>query len=464
MNKLGLKLFTSISLSVLLIFVLFVVLANYFLPKYYIYQTKQKLGEAVQTIQQLPEDALASSVPQLEEKYRITTAYGPVDQSLEDLNDSLLQQLAKKRVTLNKFWITEESLRKVEGGGRVNKIYDQGKLKSQFYASFIRKGPYLVLAGVSMAYVGDTVRMMNEFTLYLAVLSVILTMGVVWLVSYRVTKPLKELGGVARDIAELNFRRTNIHTRDEIGELAASVNAMSAKLEAAHEDLSRKNTSLKRFMSDITHELKTPVSLIQAYGEGIQDGLDDGSYVATILKQSESMSRMIGELLEFSKIEQGMLVRSLFPLKPLLQDCLDKFRIELEFREIELVIEDHAPGTPEVEADLEQIRTVFLNLLGNAVKYTADRRIHMSWHEDGDSCVFHIRNGIVGDLPDLSLLWEPFYVLENSRNKERSGTGLGLAIVKAVLERHGYRYAVDISEGNIHFTIHFLMANSPRTG
>ncbi|GAB6990698.1 HAMP domain-containing sensor histidine kinase [Paenibacillus pini] len=460
MNKLGRKLFISISLAVLFIFVIFVLLTNMFLPKYYIYKTKAKLGEAIETIVELPANNFIASIPQLEERYNLTIVYDSVQQKENDLNDSLLEQFSKKAVKLNKFWITKESLDKVEAGSRVNKIYDQGKLKSSFYTSFIRKDQRIIVIGVSMAYLSDTIQIINKFILYLAILSVLIIVMVIWIVSYRMTRPLKELGEVAKDISALHFRKAKVHTKDEIGELALSINTMSDKLSAAHDDLLRKNLSLRRFMSDITHELKTPISLIQAYAEGIEDGLDDGSYVQTILRQNESMTRLIDELLDFAKIERDILERNSFALKDLFYECVEKFQIELDSRQITLVTQDEIQGNPMIHADLDKIRIVFHNLLSNAVKYTADQRIQVSLKEQGSDLILHMSNGIHEDIEDVSQLWEPFYVLESSRHKERSGTGLGLAIVKSILDQHGYDYQLAVNEQVIHFYVYFKKNSS----
>ncbi len=96
-------------------------------------------------------------------------------------------------------------------------------------------------------------------------------------------------------------------TNDEIGDLATSINIMSEKLHEAHEDLTDRNEHLKRFMGDVTHELKTPIALVKAYSMGIKDGLDDGTYIDTIIKQTDQISNLIEELLRFSKLERDVL-------------------------------------------------------------------------------------------------------------------------------------------------------------
>lgn len=462
MNKLGRKLFLSIASAVLLIFVLFVLLANLFMPKYYIYKTKEQLGEAVSAISGLPGPQWIEAIPQLERQYRVTIVYDDWRKRENDLNESLQQQLAKKKVTLSKFWVTDASLKKAIAGSRVNKIYDQGKLKSSFYAGLIRKDDSIVLIGLSMAYVSEAIGMINEFILILAVGSVLIIVLTVWLLSYRMTKPLKELGQVAKDISELRFRKARVGARDEIGELAESINAMSDKLKAAHADLSRKNASLKRFMAGMTHELKTPVSLIQAYAEGMQDGLDDGSYAATILRQNEGLAKLIDEFLDFAKIERDELERRPVAVKELFRECAETFSIELAAKRLKLALRDDLPGNPCIEADPDQMRMVFRNLIGNAVKYAAGERIDVSFGKLGDEIELRISNRFAGEIADASRLWEPFYVEESSRHKELSGTGLGLAIVKTVLDRHGFRCHAVTEDQTICFYIGFK-EKSPRS-
>ena len=129
-----------------------------------------------------------------------------------------------------------------------------------------------------------------------------------------ITTPLKELSDVAQDISHLQFKRTKVKTNDEIGELANSINIMSEKLHEAHQDLTDRNEHLKRFMGDVTHELKTPIALVKAYSMGIKDGLDDGTYVDTIIKQTDQISNLIEELLRFSKLERDILQKKNSPL------------------------------------------------------------------------------------------------------------------------------------------------------
>lgn len=269
-----------------------------------------------------------------------------------------------------------------------------------------------------------------------------------------ITTPLKELSDVAEEISRLKFKRTKVKTNDEIGDLANSINIMSDKLHEAHQDLTDRNEHLKQFMGDMTHELKTPIALVKAYSMGIKDGLDDGTYVDTIIKQTDQISNLIEELLRFSKLERDILQKEEFPIEPLVQSIIDKHKIELESKEINLQV-NNTVGDTIIYADLNKMGMVFQNLISNAIKYTTNQNVEIYLQNRNDGIYFQIQNGIHAEqIKDIDKIWEPFYVLESSRSKEKSGTGLGLAIVKSILERHGFEYGVSTIDGEIQFDIY----------
>jgi len=367
------------------------------------------------------------------------------------IDDELRMQLTRKRVALNKLWITKEEVMKVKNFRQANKIYDQEKIKSSFFVKYIAKDDMLILVGVSIAHSNEVIKTLNSFYLYILGFSLFLIIVLVWIFSKTITTPLNELSDVAENISRLKFKRTKVKTNDEIGDLANSINIMSDKLHEAHQDLTDRNDHLKRFMGDVTHELKTPIALVKAYSMGIKDGLDDGTYVDTIIKQTDQISNLIEELLRFSKLERDILHKEEFPIEPLVQSIIDKHKIELESKEINLQVNYNA-GDAIVYADLNKMRMVFQNLISNAIKYTTNQNIKIILEEKNGIVYFQIQNGIAAEgIKEIDKIWEPFYVLESSRSKEKSGTGLGLAIVKSILERHGFEYGVSVEDGEIQF-------------
>lgn len=369
------------------------------------------------------------------------------------MNEALRMQLTKKKVVLNKLWITKDEVMKVKAEGQSNKLYDQEKLKASFFAKYIAKDNTIILMGTSIAHSNEIIKTLNTFYLYILCFSLLLIILLVWILSKIITTPLKDLSDVAQDISHLKFKRTKVKTNDEIGELANSINVMSEKLHEAHQDLTDRNEHLKRFMGDVTHELKTPIALVKAYSMGIKDGLDDGTYVDTIIKQTDQISNLIEELLQFSKLERDVLQKEEFPIEPLVRSIIDKHKIELESKEIQLQTNSNIKNQV-IYADLNKMGMVFQNLISNAIKYTTNQNIIITLEERNKSVYFQIKNGINAEqIQDIEKIWEPFYVLDSSRSKEKSGTGLGLAIVKSILERHGFDYGVSTKEGEIRFYI-----------
>ena len=453
MNKLGKKLFLSISLTVILIFTISLLLINYLLPKYNIYKTRESLEGITAQIQSIPRDQLDEAITSIENKGNITIAYTSINNSEDHINDELRMQLTRKRVALNKLWITKEEVMKVKNFGQANKIYDQEKIKSSFFVKYIAKDDMLILVGVSIAHSNEVIKTLNSFYFYIFGITIFLIIVLVWILSTTITRPLKELSNVAEDISRLKFERAKVKTNDEIGDLATSINIMSEKLHEAHEDLTDRNEHLKRFIGDVTHELKTPIALVKAYSMGIKDGLDDGTYLNTIIKQTDHISNLIEELLRFSKLERDVLQKEEFSIKSLVQSILDKHKIELESKEIDLQVNYNVDDVV-VYADVNKMRMVFQNLISNAIKYTANQNIIITLEDRNKSIYFQIKNGIPTDkIKDIEKIWEPFYVLESSRSKEKSGTGLGLAIVKSILERHGFEYGVSSIDREIQFYI-----------
>ncbi|KAA0745596.1 sensor histidine kinase [Bacillus sp. AY3-1] len=453
MNKLGKKLFLSISLTVILIFTISLLLINYLLPKYNIYKTRESLEGITAQIQSIPSEQLDEAITSIENKGNVTIAYTLINNSEDRINDELRMQLTRKRVALNKLWITKEEVMKVKNFGQSNKIYDQEKIKSSFFVKYIAKDDMLILVGVSIAHSNEVIKTLNSFYFYIFGITIFLIIVLVWILSTTITRPLKELSNVAEDISNLKFERAKVKTNDEIGDLANSINIMSEKLNEAHEDLTDRNEHLKRFMGDVTHELKTPIALVKAYSMGIKDGLDDGTYIDTIIKQTDHISNLIEELLRFSKLERDVLEKEEFDIKSLVQSILDKHKIELESKEIDLQV-NYNVGDAVVYADVNKMKMVFQNLISNSIKYTANQNIKITLEDRNENIYFQIQNGMNAEqMKDIDKIWEPFYVLESSRSKDHSGTGLGLAIVKSILERHGFDYGVSTIEGDIRFYI-----------
>ncbi|MDQ0416586.1 signal transduction histidine kinase [Croceifilum oryzae] len=456
MNKLGRKLAITISISIMLLFSLSMLANYFFLPNYYKYQIRKELQAVTHEIETTPTPNLDELIANLEEKYSVNIVYEKIVDNEEDLNWKLREQLARKRINLNKFWITQDTLHKVKEGQNQYVLYDQGKLKSSFSTSLIEKDNLLIVVGVSIVHFREAAEVINSFMIYTFGFAISILLFLVWIWSRKITNPLKVLTDISQDISRLDFKKVDIKTNDEIEDLADSINKMSDELKTAHDDLKRKNQNLKRFMSDITHELKTPLALMKAYSVGIQDGLDDGTYLQTILRQIDNVSSLIDELLEFSRVEREELKKKEFDLISLFHSCLEKHQIEIQQKQIYLDVQTTISPAIQVYADPSKIEKVLNNLVSNAIKYTEGTTIRVKFDETNEDVLFTIENQTsLQDPTDIARIWEPFYVNELSRNKDKSGTGLGLAIVQSILQRHQLKYGIRLLDGSIQFYIYF---------
>lgn len=430
--------------------------------KYYLHKMKAHLSKVTKEIDayelgnQHSIKNIEEAINNAEDRYHVTIVYEPLQEDIDYFNESIEQKLHHKNIVLNKFWITKDTIAKLKQGTNVNKLYNQGKIKSSFLVSLIKKEDMAVMAGVAITHDSDTIKIINQFYLYLLLLSLVLILGLIWFFLKGIIEPLNELKDISIDIADLNFTRVDIKTGDEIEELGNSINVMSQKLEIAQNELKEKNENLKTFLSDISHELKTPLALLKAYSMGIQDGLDDGTYHTVILEQVDHMSDLVEHLLKLSKLEKDTIQKKVFPIEDVFHKVIEKYGIMIQNEDIEISVQKDQADIPCIFADQEKTEIVMDNLISNAIKYTANGKIEIGIRKIDNNVLFTIKNGIHDmDNHNIHKIWEPFYVLEASRSKKVSGTGLGLSIVDTILKKHHLDYGCHLLENKIEFYIYY---------
>ena len=441
-QKIGTKLTIYITLVVIITFSISLAVSQFFLPKYYLHQLNQKVTNAFSVYQEFEDKSL------VEDQFDVTILSVSLEDNINVLNENLIQQLARKHIALNRFWVSEEVLQKVNENKIVGKVYNQGKQKSSFIAHYSKDDNQLIMIGASMGNFIEIANFINRFNIFFLIVSILLIIIITALLSRKLTRPLNELKKVAKEIGELDFKQAEIRTGDEIEDLARSINKMSKALEKAQQDLSKRNIDLKQFMIGLTHELKTPLALVRVYSSGIEDGMDDGTYLATINKQVDRMEKIIIDMLYFAKTEENDLNKTTFDLIMLIHEILNNYR--------------HIQGEKQIffktevteyilTAEQDKVHFIFENMISNAVKYASGNEIHIYFGQDS---IFEISNDTT--LTDISRIWQPFYVGESSRDKNFSGTGLGLATVKSLAEQLGYSVQARLSNGKINFKIGFV--------
>lgn len=461
MTKLNKKLSISISIVVVVVYVMSIAINSMFIHRYYLHEKRNILDNIADEIKHKDINRLKSDIDSIEEKNNTDIVYIELNKDYKDkgnidkINNDLLNAFWKKGLSLNKFWIEEDSLKNIDNKS-INKIYNQGKTKYSLLVKFMKKDNYLFAISIPIEHSEETISIVNRFNIIMGIFSVIIITILIFILSNRIIRPMEKLKLLSKDISELNFRTESIKTNDEIEELAYSINIMSVKLEKAHNELNKRNKNLKSFISDASHEMKTPIALIKAYAIGMKDGLDDGTYTDTIIEQAENMANTINTLLYWAKYEKREVNLHPVDLKERLYKSLKNYELLIDKGSISVKcsIEDR---DFVISSDKDSIDIVFNNLISNAIKYTSNNEIEINLFEENENAVLSIKNGIDYDMEDdIENIWKPFYVLEKSRSKELSGTGLGLTIVRTILEENNFGYRVEICDGMIEFYIIFI--------
>ena len=296
---------------------------------------------------------------------------------------------------------------------------------------------------------GPEVRTMVAQLMITAVLMLMFICGSLTIWVYRsILRPLSKLQEATRKIRDGNLDFTlDIEEDDEIGELCQDFEEMRIRLKESAEQKIQYDNENKELISNISHDLKTPITAIKGYVEGILDGVASSpekldKYIRTIYNKANDMDRLIDELTFYSKIDTNRIPYTFSKLnvEDYFSDCAEELGLEMETRGIELVYANYVEKDVQVIADGEQIRRVIHNIVSNAIKYMEKPRgiIQLRVKDVGDFIQVEIEdNGKGIAAKDLPYIFDRFYRTDVSRNSSKGGSGIGLSIVKKIMEDHG---------------------------
>ena len=281
---------------------------------------------------------------------------------------------------------------------------------------------------------------------FVILISVALVVGL-WV--YRsIAVPLVKLKKATQNIKEGNLDFVlDVEGKDEFSELCQDFEEMRRRLKESTEEKSLMEKENRELISNISHDLKTPITAVKGYVEGIMDGVADtpekmDRYVRTIYNKTNEMDHLINELTFYSKIDTNRIPYTFNKLnvEDYFEDCSEEVGLELETRGIELVYANYVEKDVMVIADGEQIRRVIHNIISNAIKYMDKPKgiIQIRIKDVGDFIQIEIEDNGKGIGPkDLPYIFDRFYRTDVSRNSSKGGSGIGLSIVKKILEDHG---------------------------
>lgn len=263
-----------------------------------------------------------------------------------------------------------------------------------------------------------------------------------------IINPMKKLQVAAQNIKEGNLDFTiEVENDDEIGELCKSFEEMRQHLKDNIEEKIEGEKENKTLISNIAHDLKTPITAVKGYAEGLMDGVADtpekrDKYIRTIYNKANEMDMLINELTLYSKIDTNRIPYNFVKLNvsDYFVDCVEELGLDLEAKNIGLGYFNYVDEKVQIIADPEQLRRVINNIVGNSVKYLDKRRgyINIRIKDVGDFIQVEIEdNGRGIAAKDLPYIFDRFYRADASRNSATGGSGIGLSIVKKIIEDHG---------------------------
>ena len=293
------------------------------------------------------------------------------------------------------------------------------------------------------------VKLMAKDMILTATIILVFTALSVGLWIYRsIAVPLVKLKKATKNIKEGNLDFVlEVEGNDEFSQLCQDFEEMRKRLKESTEEKILMDKENKERISNISHDLKTPITAVKGYVEGIMDGVADtpekmDRYVRTIYNKTNEMDHLINELTFYSKIDTNRIPYTFSKLnvEDYFSDCAEELGLEMETRGIELVYANYVEKGVQVIADGEQIRRVIHNIVSNAIKYMEKPRgiIQLRVKDVGDFIQVEIEdNGKGIAAKDLPYIFDRFYRTDVSRNSSKGGSGIGLSIVKKIMEDHG---------------------------
>lgn len=315
----------------------------------------------------------------------------------------------------------------------------------------------------------DSVKLSNQFLAYVGFIATVISAALIWFVTTRITRPIMELKNISEQMTKLNFE-TKYESRgqNEIDLLGRHINELSSTLERTISELKTANIELQRdiekkeqidemrkeFLSNVSHELKTPIALIQGYAEGLVEGINDDDiesrnfYCEVIIDEAGKMNTMVKKLLDLNQLEFGKDVVTMerFDITALIRNFIASAEILISQNEVKVRLEE--PEPIYVWADEFKTEEIIRNFFSNAMNHVSgDRIIEIKYQliEQESANKVRIRVFNTGEpIPEESLahIWEKFYKVDKARTREYGGSGVGLSIVKAIMESMNQRYGV----------------------
>ena len=461
---------------VILIMVAFLMINGGFLEKYYVANKKKEFEKMYQVMDEQMDHVhsfqgySSEEVNKLAEKNNILfiivdSQYNPVftnAQNLDILVNQLWGYLFNQNITLD----NKENYsigKSIDLTNNTEYIEMWGKFENNDL--FLMRSP--------LESIRSSIKLFNKFVGVVGVSVMLLSILLASYFSKRITDPLRELADLSQRMTDLDFdAKYTSGGKDEIGILGENFNRMSMKLEQTISDLKKANNQLQKdieqkekiesmrsdFIGNVSHELKTPIALIQGYAEGLKEGVNEDSesrefYCEVIIDEAARMNKMVQSLLTLNQLEFGDndIEFTRFDVTKVIQGVLQSLEIMISQKNVN--IHFRAEEAVYVWADEWKVEQVVRNYINNALNHVSgDMLIEIKITRKEDSVVISVFNtGNPIPEEDIEHLWEKFYKVDKARTREYGGNGIGLSIVKAIMESYHKDYGVKNYNNGVEF-------------
>ena len=483
LSSVKVKLFLTLSTTVLLIILFLIIVNNFALEKFYLYKKQNTLKSVYESLNDYYKTPGQDNDLQTElEKLSIKNNF---DILIKDNNGINLYTTNKNFSTV--IGSINDILDKVQEGKElesndnftIKKQRDSKNGLSYMMLSGKLENGYFLYIRIPLNSIQDSVSISNNFLLMMAGFTILVASIMVTIVSRKFTEPILELNNIAKKMSNLDFSQKYkvTNARDEINDLGRSINTMSDKLERTIKQLRSSNIELERdieekskidemrktFISDVSHELKTPIALIQGYSEGLLENVNNDEesrkfYAEVILDETNKMDKLVKQLLELMKLEYGKreFNNKEFNIVELEKEVIRKTNVMIEEKQAKIKFEENEDI--RVFADDFYIEQVLTNYLTNAIKNVKEMygekyiKISNEINEEKNKvCIKVFNTGEPISEENLNRIWNRFYKADESRHREDGGTGIGLAFVKAIMSNYDNKYGVKNLENGVEF-------------
>lgn len=406
--------------------------------RYYLHQQRESVRQTGIMLKEqleagtMPQDAIA----EVEKTENVLIVYSAKTENPDALSNELRDAFRQKGLGFQKFWLWDQDYERTIQNGSQFRLYSQDKMNYSILVQYLSVGLNLYAIAAIVPNAGGFIKIINQFGFLLYSISILVSIILIYLFARQITMPLTKIQAFTKKLSTRQYEPLKIKTGDELEDVANSLNEMGYEIEQYQKLLEAKNRQMEQLLSDVAHDIKTPISLVGMYASGIQDGMDDGTFLDTIIRQNQRMSQITENLLRLSRIGQAEHPCSEIRPDLLLSQCIDEHSIFFEERGLSL--QKRIQSGLTITGNEKLLTELFSNLLSNAAKYASAGQVEIVLGQKGPDFVFLISNEFDNTGLDPERIWEPFYIGEPSRNHALSGTGLGLSIVKKIAEQSGY--------------------------